>query len=383
MSLDEEYIYLNGPVNFFRLSNGDKEIYLFGDKHVSVEWQTECDELDSVNFDKYLKYFFKKNKKKVDFMLEIEQKPKTAFNKKYNYKYIYKIRKVFQDLYNINPHHEYLKVHYIDVRLFNNIDEPNLFAYDIIDFVNTTKLSDFDYIIKTCSTIVILLTEQLNIINKYLSDENTKVDKENIVDVIMRKIILEYNDPENKKNINKFLHDMVYKKIQYIITSVNDFIEKCKKYQEIFDKYYDDEKFEDIHVNSNKELHEQYLKHNYFSDSDEYKKIKDSVVEFTADLNIHTLYLGAYIMDMYFLRRFLDKQYIKNAIVYTGLSHTANILHFLVKSCDYKIIEFGFIDNKMNASELEKLIKKTNSYMDIYKYINNDKQCIKIKQFFE
>ena len=28
MNYNEEYIYLNGPVNFFRLSDGNKEIYL-------------------------------------------------------------------------------------------------------------------------------------------------------------------------------------------------------------------------------------------------------------------------------------------------------------------------------------------------------------------
>lgn len=381
MSLDKEYIYLNGPVNFFRLSNDDKEIYLFGDKHKPIDRQGECDELDSINFDKYLKYFFKKNKKKVDFMLEIEQKPNIIFNKSLNYKYIEKIKKVFQELYNINPHHQYLKVHYIDIRFYNNIDEPYLFSNDILDFINREGLNNFDYIIKTCKIIVDLLTEQSSTIDKYLSDDNAKVDKENIVDVIIRKIVIEYNDPDNKKKINKFLCEMCHKRIQYLIVSINDFVKKCEKYQKIFDN--NNYEYENIHMNSNKELYKQYLKYSNFTDTDEYKKIKTTVFEFINNLVTQTLYLGAYFVDLYFLRRFLDKQYIKNAIVYTGLVHTANILHFLVKSCDYKIIEFGFIDNKMNITELEKLIKKTDSYMDIYKYVNSDDQCIKIEQFFE
>jgi hypothetical protein len=55
--MDKDILYLNGPVNFFKLKNGDKEVYLFGDHHNNIENQGECDELESFNFDKYLKYF--------------------------------------------------------------------------------------------------------------------------------------------------------------------------------------------------------------------------------------------------------------------------------------------------------------------------------------
>ena len=83
----------------------------------------------------------------------------------------------------------------------------------------------------------------------------------------------------------------------------------------------------------------------------------------------------------YFLRRFLDKEYIKKTIIYISMYHSANYLHFLVKYCNYKIIEYEFIDNK-SSKELENIIKKTNSWIDIYKYIDRYKQCIKIKQLF-
>jgi len=87
------------------------------------------------------------------------------------------------------------------------------------------------------------------------------------------------------------------------------------------------------------------------------------------------------MMDSYFLRRLLDKDYIKNSIVYTGNIHNTDYLHFLVKNYDYKIVEYGTI-NDISSNELEKLIKKTDSWMDIYKYVDSNKQCIKINKLF-
>ena len=43
----------------------------------------------------------------------------------------------------------------------------------------------------------------------------------------------------------------------------------------------------------------------------------------------------------YFLRRFLDKDYITKNIVYTGFIHTIEYLYFLVKHYDFKIIEIN------------------------------------------
>jgi len=50
--------------------------------------------------------------------------------------YIDKIETVFQDLYNKNPYYKYLKVHYIDIRTFNNICAPFLYYTYIKDYIN-------------------------------------------------------------------------------------------------------------------------------------------------------------------------------------------------------------------------------------------------------
>lgn len=377
--MDKDILYLNGPVNFFKLKNGDKEVYLFGDYHKNIEWQGECDELESFNFDKYLKYFFKHNTKNIDFMLEITMKPNEYYDKNYNYKYILKLRKVFQELYDKNPYYKYLKVHYIDIRTFNNIDEPYYYVRDIQGYINNKGLYDFQYIINTLEIINNLLNEQITIIDKYYKNEKSEINKENIVDVLFNKIITKYNNKENKIKINKFFKVMCYERIKFLIDEITQFITDCNKYQKIFDDNKD--KLDKKHMNSNKELYKQYLLFEDFYNTDKYKKIKNDVNEFINKLECITIEIGSCIMDCYFLRRLLDKDYIKNSIVYTGNIHTADYLHFLVKNYDYKIVEYGTI-NDISSNELEKLIKKTDSWMDIYKYVDSNKQCIKINKFF-
>ena len=377
--MDKDILYLNGPVNFFKLKNGDKEVYLFGDRHNNIENQGECDELESFNFDKYLKYFFKHNTKNIDFMLETPMKPNEYYDKNYNDIYLDKIRKVFQELYNKNPYYKYLKVHYIDIRFFNNINEPFLYVRNIQGYINNKGLYDFQYIINTLEIINKLLNEQINIIDKYYKDEKSNVDKENIVDVLFNKIITKYNNKENKIKINKFFKVMCYERMKFLIDEITKFITDCNKYQKIFDDNKD--KLDKKHMNSNKELYKQYLLFEDFYDTDKYNKIKDDVLITGEKIEIQILNIGVYIMDSYFLRRLLDKDYIKNSIVYTGAFHNTDYLHFLVKNYDYKIVEYGTI-NDISSNELEKLIKKTDSWMDIYKYVDSNKQCIKINKLF-
>ena len=361
--MDKKILQLNGPVNFFRLKNNEKEIYIFGDMHNDIKIQKECSDLESFNFDKYLRYFFQKNKKNVDFMLET---PKSAYVNKYkydeNYIYIEKIRKVFSDLKLNNPHYKYLKIHYIDIRANTIIQEPLI----IIHYIN---FYNFDYSIFQLRKIILLYQNQLKIIEKFKNNENAEINKENILDVVFYKIIVKYNNKKNKKIINEYFDSMCYLRIKYVMTLI-------KKLILIFKNNKLNEKLKMEHVNTDKELFKQYIdyKSNNTKLIDKLKKLHNNIFMLITDI-------GVYIMDCYFFRRFLDKEYIKNTIVYVGLYHASNYLHFLVKYYNYKIIEYEFINN-ISSKELENIIKKTESHMDIYKYIVRDEQCIKIKQLF-
>ena len=130
------------------------------------------------------------------------------------------------------------------------------------------------------------------------------------------------------------------------------------------------------HVNKEKELFKHHIKFKFNN-----VKLKNKIKKLHDEIKTLVLDIGIYIMDCYFLRRLLDKEYIKNTIIYVSLYHSANYLHFLVKHCNYKIIEYEFIDNK-TSKELENIIKKTDSWIDIYKYIDRNDQYIRIKQLF-
>jgi hypothetical protein len=359
--MDKKTLQLNGPVNFFRLKNNEKEIYIFGDKHKNIEIQKECSDLESFNFDKYLRYFFQKNKKNVDFMLET-----TPYNNKFNditnYVYIKKLMRVFADLKLNNPYYKHLKIHYIDIRANTIIHEALIIIY-YIDFNN------FDYSIFQLRKIILLYKNQLKIIEKFKNNENAEIDKNNISDVIFHKIIIKYKNKKNKKIINEYFDIMCYERIKYVITLITKLILILKN-----NKLNEKEIME--HVNKDKELFKQYIHFKYDND-----KLIDKIKKLHNKIQTLILNIGIYTMNCYFLRRFLDKEYIKNTIAYVELTNTAKYLHFLVKYYNYKIIEYGFIDN-ISSTQLENIIKKTDSYMDIYKYINRDEQCIKIKQLF-
>nr|URM62503.1 hypothetical protein [Mimivirus sp.] len=67
----------------------------------------------------------------------------------------------------------------------------------------------------------------------------------------------------------------------------------------------------------------------------------------------------ARLMDIYFLRRFLDKKYITNAIVYTGMFHSTTYIQILIKNFDFKITHVSY-SSINNMKELNNRIKTTN-----------------------
>ena len=90
---------------------------------------------------------------------------------------------------------------------------------------------------------------------------------------------------------------------------------------------------------------------------------------------------------MYFLRRFLDKKYIKNAIIYGGRHHTKNYIYLLKKYFDFKITNFSYLN--IPTDKLTSIIKNTDDDYNVeklYKYFKNGKtnetyQCSNLTGF--
>ena len=216
--MNEKTLQLNGPVNFFRLKNNEKEIYIFCNKNKDIiNHKEENDNLENYDFDKYLKFFFEKNKKNVDFILELSKDIYVDKYYSHNYAYMINIKKAFVDLKLNNPYYKYLKIHYIDVK-FEKI------IYGIFSNIAYIDFYVFESTIVKLNNINMLYQEQLKIIEKFKNNENSEINKKNILDVFFHKIIVKYNDKKNKKIINEYFDIMCYQRIKYVMRLINKLI---------------------------------------------------------------------------------------------------------------------------------------------------------------
>ena len=371
-------IHINGPVNFFRLKNKEKEIYIFFDYHINIATQTECDNYNSINIDKYLLKFFINNKENIDFFLEIEQKPKSMDNDNRNRIYLNKIRIMFAKYYEKNKDYQYLKLHYIDIRQNTLL----WFTYEMKDYLHCQGLYNLDFIIDDLKTYNNNLEKIMTYIDKYKNNKNAEPDKNDDLDIIFLKIMTRYHDNKNYKNIKNFLEKYVIKKIIYVMSIITKYI---KSYSEIYNKYKKYFLHNYIFIKTIKDVENKegdFSTIDYYPE-DYYKKYNVIVKEMDIIRNILTN-ITSFIMESYFLRRITDKEYIKKSIVYTGAFHSANYLWFLVKYYDFEITEYGFINDVKDVKEFEKIIKNMDNVYDIHKYITPEvlKQCSKIKPLF-
>jgi len=54
------------------------------------------------------------------------------------------------------------------------------------------------------------------------------------------------------------------------------------------------------------------------------------------------------LMDVYFLRRALDKDYVKNIVVYTGSDHTFMYMNFLTKYYGFRFTHLNYLNISPN-----------------------------------
>lgn len=353
-----EYL-INGPNNVVRLSNGDKILYIFGDNHLSIDNQKECalnDNYDSIDLDKLL-FKFMKEEKNRNFDLFIEDfkyyfKPE---NNNTNRKiYINQISKLFKANIIIennkiltNKKYSNFKFHYFDIRIEFDLMK-NIFYYCELFFYFPYEIIDCLHIINNTENIIYLLKNFLDNIEYY--------NKNNFINKILNKY-------ENKK-IQKIINN-IYNK--YFIQNINFIIKNSQKLINLINK-------------SIKKLEDN------FHDKEKYIIIaKDIYIKF---INNQRLLLGltSIISDLYFIRRFLDKEYIKNGILYTGLAHLSNIVYLLTKYFNYKLTHAYYTNKKLDQitkiksnhlSHIHDLLVVFSSYDKLYRIT----QCINLFNF--
>lgn len=109
-------------------------------------------------------------------------------------------------------------------------------------------------------------------------------------------------------------------------------------------------------------------------------KQNEQINEKIQEINDLSIDLYSLFVDTYLLRRILDKKYINNCVVYTGAHHSVNYIYFLIKYCDFKLINIHNSVEK-DINKITDLIKNTENVYDIYSLIYLKKkiylQCIK------
>lgn len=313
MSLSKSYL-INGPNNVVRLTNGKKILYIFGDYHLQSNIQNECfvdDEYESMDIDKFLSMFMKLNREKqYDLFTEMYQKDLNPSMTNIRNRYIDSIQKLFRNKLvkdknevKINPKYPNLRFHYMDIR-YNIIFFSRIF-YFVDDYFRNRYINDYE-------EYIYFFTELKELAKITFNQTQSKDNK------YVYKILNKYSDEKIKNKINELYQNIFVKNFN----SLFDYIDKI--------------------LNIAKEVK---TTGNYNEKTD--VKINELIDK----IDILSKDSFTLLTDLYFIRRFLDKNYITNTILYTGLAHMIDISYILVKYFDFKITNIYYIPDKIDINK--------------------------------
>jgi len=397
---------INGPINVIRMEgkiNGiDKVIYLFMDYHSDPKFETECDDIESVGIKKYFVDNFKKlnkTKKTYDFFFEIY--PTNIVKKLPNYRgrYIDSIDKIFIKGFNIKkgvvsrsnlfPN---IRLHYIDIRdylsymleeaveeLFytaTNIKRSLTINVDDITFIKNGLMMImgrikylYDIIYKgkyKDNGKISTIPESIHILAKYSENEyNMKIKS------FVNKILDDYKHPNIKKKLNNIINNELRMRFEALMNLITETLPPL------------DNMVDKLMIEKDRLVHDKVYKATYKQDLSLpfYRSMISFIDEKIEHLgNLYQL-INLRMMDLYFLRRFLDKDYVKNAIVYTGAEHSVSYIFSLVKDFGFKITHYSYI--KYDLDEVMELINKITNWQDLKGifYPIKLKQCSDVSEF--
>ncbi|QTF49064.1 hypothetical protein qu_169 [Acanthamoeba polyphaga mimivirus] len=423
-TLDKNIKQVNGPINVVRLQGKigsvNKVVYLFMDRHLAVEYQTECDNIFAKDVHMFFADSFKNigsTGKTYDFFLEkdaeeITPKIPEELNTSKT-KYISEVGKMFKKIFKYDPKanraltsdiFQNTRFHYIDFRgyLYMDIFEPiDMANYVMENIWNKRDLKSEDLnriagqlniVSQQCQLILQIMDSYSN--NKNRDKNNSerqygvrkitplkyttvsesyqktyKQQKQIQIDYIryfINKIYTKYNDNTVKsklinrleyfkngiRNLNTEVNNIIVD-INNIMTEMTSSSGKLVQYNE---KWYYGMPYE-------KEI--MYI-------ADLYNKLRN--------LNGDSVSYIARLIDIYFLRRFLDKDYITNAILYSGANHSLTDIDILVKDFDFKITHVAY--SKYPINQITNSVKKAEFGMvNIQPLFDNNEQCSDVTHF--
>lgn len=376
-----QQLKVSGPINAVRLEgeiDGTKKIlYILLDFHKPITDQLECSEPDALPINIFLYNEFVKLKddgKEYHFFLETFPDT-TTYTHNYTSNYINKLRNTMGKLFDYNfDTHKIVKnkklpninFHYIDIRSYLNIQIGNPFTKIYIIVGNFNKIMPHTLNIN----IIMDIQNKLEDANKLINITYDALYKD-IAPKHKHKLVLKHHDFNNAseliedaiyyiiakiKNINS---PIIKKQIMHIINkNLKDYY---NKYFIIFDKITKLIKMskDTLTISPNTlikdgEYYNYYFILRYKISNKIYQKLK----ELLGELDECTANINVLIMDLYFLRRYLDKQYITNGIVWTGAQHSLNYSNILVNMFNFKVTHTDYSKYKDMNILNKKIIEK-------------------------
>jgi hypothetical protein len=318
---------VNGPVNAYRLEGNifgiNKTIFIYMDVHFDVWKETKCEGNVTYDFTTYLyNELIKSKDKDIDFFLEIFDIDIKSYKtiKHTKYRYVDEIRKFFSKNIIIDKNKTIgttiknnIRFHYIDIR--NYLDK---FIFNKIKIISQHIMNN------TYNDMDILLEEVQNefILIKNIFDDLLKNKKVTVINKYYTNFVY---------MINKLLHKYDHAEVKEIITYYLNYVNKeINNIINMIDKF--------ILVIKNKK--------------------KKQLSKLNDKLFIRVLVFFSMFVDLYFIRRILDKDYITNILSYTGIAHSANIIYILVHYFNFNITHISDSKQNKNISDIVNSIKK-------------------------
>lgn len=385
---------ISGPTNVVRLEGNvhgiKKVIYLFMDWHVPVEHQTECTNLFSKDVNKYFIDSFNEINKKsslvYDFFMEIRpteelvDKNMIEQSQKRKYLYIGQVLKLFTKLFEYDKEKNKVKIpkmfnnvrlHYLDVRdyfmnsMYYRLKKVDQMAFDFFvnygfhfgylnDSIELLKIvnTNLDFVINILESETYEEPKEKPIYIKPIEQEKMESMDIEMLKQLADKMRRRYNDEGIKKVMNR--------KLDGIVNDLKEFYKFINRAIEIFTEHRDF-----LPTTYDKLIKDQKNPYLFsYGISGYYKRsVLKQIYDISQTMIDEFIEIFARLTDIYFLRRFLDKNYITNAIVYSGGAHSETYVYTLVNDFDFNITHVAFSKFK-NVDDLMKEIK----FIDEKKY---------------
>jgi hypothetical protein len=390
---------INGPLNVVRLEGKinkiKKVIYVFFDIHVDVNNQTKCDNFDSIDIANYLAREFKTLDKEIDFFMEGRTSELDLFLKDINFKdkYISEVIKFFAQNFKKN-NFDNVRFHYIDIRDFftDQIDKINNMNNILLDNLSPSNFQSIDQLKLNFKTIqeyhdqiIEMIKNNGNNSNKVNSNKvnhiNGEINKVNHINGDTNKGMPKYIKKLSDKYINKEVKEkmlmfryIIIEKLEKQNKIIDEIIDVLNKYYKVASTSFDEfgrKKIIDLVDNTNKLP-------TYFMDEVPYMREFTDLYKKLSYENLQTFSL---LMDSYFMRRFCDKDYILNAISYTGSAHSMAYVNFLCNQFDFEITHVAKSSEPIDV--INKKLKAKFDYIGFAKYFfpKTLSQCVDLSDF--